>query len=559
MEDRLPRKLAAILYADVAGYSRLTGADEEGTHRLLSTCLDAFTDAIQNHDGRVVHFAGDAILAEFPSVSQALACAVAVQQDLEARNAELPEERRLRFRVGVNLGEVIVDRDDIYGEGVNVAARLEGVAEPGGICISESVRSALGRRPPLDEFFDNGERKFKNIERPIQVWSWPRRLPTRRAESKPRIFVADFQGRGKSETHIGGDLGDELRAHLSRLTGLELAADRAGARYVVEGSIRLASGRSRVYARLVAVERSQQIWSDRYEENTDDAFDILDRCMPRLAMSIRRRVAADDSKRLAGRNMDELSFEELLSSAGTSFFTPTKAGWRGGGETAEHALELDPDNFMALAMAAAGLGLVEYLYDFGKPDDAALDLAFKRVNTALRLNNRSDMLHSTHAGLLLYGRRRYREAEAAAHRALEVNPDYNMGLWMLGAVQVFQGDYDRGAETAARAVNIDTQDPYVHLYSRVAAYGHLGAGQPGPALEWLHKADQLAPGVVPNLIGLAVACCLDGDAHGATGAVGRLMEEAPDFRVSAMHPLPYRDETAWACFVDALRGAGAPE
>lgn len=559
MEDSLPRRLAAILYADVAGYSRLTGADEEGTHRLLSTYLDAFTGAIQSHGGRVVHFAGDAILAEFPSVSRALACAVTVQQDLEARNTELPEERRLRFRVGVNLGEVIVDRDDIYGDGVNVAARLEGIAEPGGICISEPVRSALGHRPPLEKFFDNGERKFKNIDRPIEVWSWPRQLPMRRAESKPRVCVADFHGRGKSETHIAGDLGDELRAHLSRLTGLELATDRAGADYVVEGSIRLAPGRSRVYGRLLAVERSQQIWSDRYDENNDDPFEILDRCVPRLAMSIRRRIAADDAQRLEGRKLDELSFEELLSSAGTSFFMPTKAGWRGGGEIAEHALELNPENFMALAMAAAGLGLVEYLYGFSKPDDTVLDLAFKRVNTALRLNSRSDMLHATHAGLLLYGRRRYREAEIAARRALEVNPDYNMGLWMLGAVQVFQGEHDLGADTTTQAVNIDTQDPYVHLYSRIAAYGHLSAGRTGQALEWLHKADQLAPEVVPNLIGLAVACRLHGDTNGAVNAVGRLLEEAPDFRLSGMHPLPYRDETICACFIDALRRAGAPE
>lgn len=169
MENHLPRKLAAILYADVAGYSRLTGEDEEGTHRLLSAYLDAFTATIQGYEGRVVHFAGDAILAEFPAVSQALTCAASVQRDLEARNAELPEARRVQFRIGVNLGEVIVDRDDVYGDGVNVAARLETLAEPGGICVSESVRSAAGSRLPLAyEFL--GEQEVKNIREPVRAY-----------------------------------------------------------------------------------------------------------------------------------------------------------------------------------------------------------------------------------------------------------------------------------------------------------------------------------------------------------------------------------------------------
>lgn len=170
MESSPSRKLVAILYADVANYSRLTGTDEEGTHRLLSAYLDVFTATIKTYSGRVVHFAGDAILAEFSGVSQALTCAAAVQQDLATRNGELPEDRRLRFRVGVNLGEVIVDRNDIYGDGVNVAARLESLAEPDGICVSESVRNAVGGRLPLVyEFL--GEQAVKNIQEPVRAYS----------------------------------------------------------------------------------------------------------------------------------------------------------------------------------------------------------------------------------------------------------------------------------------------------------------------------------------------------------------------------------------------------
>jgi adenylate cyclase len=165
----LERKLAAIFYADVAGYSRLTGEDEEGTHRTLSVYLDAISAAIGRHNGKVLHYAGDAILADFATVSDALTCAAAVQHDLEHRNREIVDNRKVRFRIGVNLGDVIVDRNEIYGDGVNVAARLESLAEPGGICISEAVRAAVGNRLPLDfEFL--GEQRVKNIAEPVKAY-----------------------------------------------------------------------------------------------------------------------------------------------------------------------------------------------------------------------------------------------------------------------------------------------------------------------------------------------------------------------------------------------------
>ena len=432
------------------------------------------------------------------------------------------------------------------------------MADPGGVLISQSVWDSVADRIDV-VFFDNGDRKFKNIARPIQVWSWPRQLPALRSEGKPRVFVAGFDGRGEDEARLAADLTDELRAHLARLTGVEIATDQGKANYIAEGGVRLAAGRTRVFARLIAAEGDRQIWSDRYDEDTDDPFDILDRCAPRMAMSLRRRIAADDADRLANRNLDELSLEELLALAGVSFFTPTKAGWLGGGEIAEQALELAPRNFMALAMAAAGLGLGEYLYGFRKPAGAVTRLAFTRAEEALRQNNRSDMLHMTHAGLLLYARKRHRDSAVAVRRALELNPEYNMGLWLLGTVQVFTGEFDAGAERATRAVNIDIRDPYVHLYSRIVAHGHLGAARYGEAADWFQKAEQLAPGLPPNLAGLAVSRWLDGDKDGARDAIAHLIENEPEFRLAETEPLPYRDDGMWARYIETLRRSGAPE
>lgn len=169
METRLPRKLAAVLYADVAGYSRLTGNDEDGTHRRLSEYLDLISAAVATHRGRVMHYAGDAVLAMFEAVSDALSCAISIQDDLETRNGDLPDERKVRFRIGVNLGDVIEDRSDIYGDGVNVAARLESLAKPGGVCISESVRLAVATRLPLD-YESLGEQQVKNIAEPVKAY-----------------------------------------------------------------------------------------------------------------------------------------------------------------------------------------------------------------------------------------------------------------------------------------------------------------------------------------------------------------------------------------------------
>ncbi len=432
------------------------------------------------------------------------------------------------------------------------------MAEPGGVLISQSVQENAA--PSVQTtFFDNGERKFKNIARAIRVWSWPNRLSSLRGEGKPRLFLAAFEGHSEVEQRFANDLGHEIRSCLSRLTGLELTENRTRAHYVVEGAVRIVEGRHRIFARLLSAEEEKQIWSERYDERCNSLFDVLDRCAPRIAMSVRRRVAADDAQRLAGRPLDELSVEELLALAGVSFFTPTKDGWRGGGVVSEQILELQPQNFMALMMAGSGLGTAEFLYGFGRPEDAVLNLAIRRVEEAIRLNNKSDVIHTAHSLLLLFGRRRHADAKAAALRSLELDPDFNMAMWALGAAQVFSGEPEARAETAMRAVGIETRDPYVHLYSRFAGYGHLDANRLDEAKIWFQRADQLAPGVGPNLAALAITCWRAGDQQSARNAIGTLQEHEPDFSLSRCWPLPYQVPELWLKFVETLRSAGAPD
>ncbi len=278
--EPLERKLAAILYADVAGYSRLTGTDEDGTHRALRAYLDAIASHIQVRGGRVVHYAGDAVLAEFDTVSNALSCAFDVQRDLMARNQDLPDDRKVQFRIGINLGEVIVDQDEIYGDGVNVAARLEGLAEPGGICISESARTAIGKKLPFD-YESLGERLVKNIEEPVRAYRV--RLdgqevfspgPSAETPAKPSLAVLPFSNMSDDpeQEYFSDGITEDITTALSdtgwyyvtarhsafsykgRAIDVRQVGKELGVQYILEGSVRKMGDKVRVTAQRVITE-----------------------------------------------------------------------------------------------------------------------------------------------------------------------------------------------------------------------------------------------------------------------------------------------------------------
>ena len=201
MPDRLPRKLAAILYADVAGYSRLTGVDEDATHRILSEYLDLISATIDSHRGRAMHYAGDAVLAQFSAAVDAVSCAVAIQNELVRRGADLADDRRVDFRIGVNLGDVIEDRGDIYGDGVNVAARLETLADPGGICISDAVRSGIGKKLGLD-YEDMGEQQVKNIVDPVRAYRVALEENNKSVTKPPKTKTLDVSDKPSMELNL---------------------------------------------------------------------------------------------------------------------------------------------------------------------------------------------------------------------------------------------------------------------------------------------------------------------------------------------------------------------
>ena len=300
--ERLPRKLAAILYADVAEYSRLTGEDEDATHRRLSEYLDLISSTVDEHHGRVMHYAGDAVLAMFEAVIDALSGAVAIQNELQLRNQELPDDRKVQFRIGVNLGDVIEDREDIYGDGVNVAARLESLADPGGVCISESVRTTVGKRIDLNfEFM--GEQEVKNIAEPVRAYrlvpheadtNHATRSSSRKPElpDKPSIAVLPFTNMSgdPEQEYFSDGITEDIITELSRFPALFVIArhssfvfkgqtidlkevgGRLGVRYLVEGSVRKAGDRVRITAQLIDATTGDHIWAERYDRGIEDIF-----------------------------------------------------------------------------------------------------------------------------------------------------------------------------------------------------------------------------------------------------------------------------------------------
>jgi TolB-like protein len=318
-----PRKLAAILAADVAGYSRLTGIDEEGTlKRLRKLRRELINPAVSLHRGRIVKTTGDGILIEFPSVVDAVRCALDVQRGMDGRNADVQTEQRIEFRVGINVGDVVVEGDDLLGDGVNVAARLEGIADAGGICISEAAYQHI--RDKLDLIFeDTGEQRLKNIARSVRVY---RVRPSGAAASsrpalplpdKPSIAVLPFQNMSgdPEQEYFADGIVEEIITALSRFRQLFVVARNSsftyrgrtvdvkqvgrelGVRYVLEGSVRKAGNRVRITGQLIDASSGGHLWADRFDGDLEDIFDLQDKITGSVVGAIAPKIEQSEIER----------------------------------------------------------------------------------------------------------------------------------------------------------------------------------------------------------------------------------------------------------------------
>jgi adenylate cyclase len=471
--ERLERRLAAILAADVAGYSRLMGADEEGTHERLKAHFRQLIDPkIKEHRGRIVKNTGDGLLAEFPSVVDAVRCAAEIQHGMIDRNADIPEDKRISFRIGINLGDVIVEPEDIFGDGVNIAARLEALAEPGGICISRTVRDHIGERLPYS-FEDMGEQSVKNIARPVHAYRiWFDRegkaSPTGTLGAvpksplaqpdKPSIAVlpfANISGDPEQEYFVDGMV-EEIITALSRIRWLFVIARNSsftykgqavdvkqvgrelGVRYVLEGSVRKAGNRVRITAQLIDTATGTHLWADRFDGSREDVFDLQDKVASSVAGVIEPALQTAETVRSAGRPTNDLTAYDLYLRAYAMLLSSARQipeALR----LMEQAIARDPHYGPALAYAA--ICCFRQVQD-GRSEDPAAD-RLKGADFARRAlevaGDDPGILANAAYALASFGED-IGAMMALVDRALALNPNYARGWLIKGFLCLLAGE-----------------------------------------------------------------------------------------------------------------------
>lgn len=511
MDDRLPRKLAAILYADVAGYSLLTGNDEDATHRTLSKYLDLIAHTIDSHHGQVMHYAGDAVLAKFGAVVDAISGATEIQDKLQALNHDLPNERRVQFRIGVNIGDVIEDRGDIYGDGVNVAARLEALAEPGGICISDAARSAIGNKLPFQYVFI-GDQKVKNIVEPVRAYRILKQdavdstiqntarfegSPTLKPLGKPSIAVKPFENVSGdvNQDHIAYALSNGIIVALILVPGLALIVDespgrqdteqmsvkelinRFGARYILQGDVRKLGQRIRVNAQLMEVSSGEYVWAERFDRDMHDLGDLLD-IQDEITEEI---VTAMDVKLLSGeagrlvrkafKNPKALACyshgEELL------FRATSKPEFSEVRHLLEEAIQLEPESPVGYATAALAYW-VEVFYGFSDEPESSLERAVELAKQAILREDVTGYAFMVLAHIHLE-RREYDQALEAANRAVSDRPSCPVVYALKANMLNYLGESRKAIEYAEYAVRLSPiQLPF---YAAVLPTAYYGCGR----------------------------------------------------------------------------------
>jgi TolB-like protein/class 3 adenylate cyclase len=582
--ERIERRLRAILAADVAGYSRLTGVDEEGTHFRLKEHLRVLVDpSIAEHRGRIVKTTGDGVLVEFGSVLDALRCALLVQSGMAARNEGVRPDERIEFRIGINLGDIMLDAGDIFGDGVNVAARLEGLAEPGGICLSDDVHRQV--RGKLDiTFEDAGEQQLKNIAVPVRVFrvrpagaagtaAAPR--PALALPDKPSIAVLPFQnmsGDPEQEYFADGIVEDIVTA-LSRFRNLFVISRNSsftykghavdvkqvgrelGVRYVLEGSVRKAANRVRITAQLIDAATGAHLWAERFDGALENIFELQDRVTERVVGAIAPKLEQAEIERATRKPTGSLDAYDYYLRAHATIHPWTQAGNEEALRLFYRAIELDPGFAAAYGMAAwcrvqrkAGgwmqdrareiaetERLARRAAELGKDDPVALSVA----GFALAY-----VVHDMAAGVPLID------------RALTFNPNLAWAWLYSGLARVWLAEPDLAIEHLQHAMRLSPLDPLIADVQAAIAHAHFFADRYEEAAAWAAKVVELhtAPYVA------AAANALAGNLDEANRIATRLLQEHPGLRIADIREAlgPYRPEDL-AKYEAGLRKAGLPE
>jgi adenylate cyclase len=587
----LRRRLAAIVAADVAGYSRLMAADEGGTlAQLKANRREAVDPAIAAHRGRIVKLMGDGLLVEFASVVDAVECAAAVQRGMAARNAGLPVDRRMVLRIGVHLGDVIIEDGDIFGDGVNVAARLEGLAEPGGIALSGDVRNAIRGKVELT-FEDLGERRLKNIDAPIRLYrvpavafgapaAWPaKRQPVTDAPAglpdRPSIAVLPFDNMSgdPEQAYFSDGIAEDLITDLSKVSGLFVIARNSsfiykgravdlrevsrelGVRYLLEGSVRKAGTRVRITAQLIDGASGAHLWAERYDREWTDIFTVQDELTQQIVSALKIKLTADEGCRVRRRGTDNIDAYDVFLRGRDLLQRRTWEGIVQSRPLLEQAIDLDPGFAAAYAGLAFGYAL-DYVNGWTETPAQALGTAFRLARQAVALDAAEPQARYAMAMAHLW-RREHEPAIQEARTAIELDPNFAPGFSLLGVALHYAGRSEEALGMLERAMQLDPYYPDTYLH--FVAQSHFALAHYADAEATLKRRLVRNPDTDMSRVLLAACYGHLGRKGEARGAWDEALRVNPGYSLEhRQRVLPYKYPADFDRIAEGLRKAGLP-
>jgi adenylate cyclase len=587
--ERVKRRLSAILATDVAGYSRLMGRDEAGTlARLKALRRELIDPTIAEHKGRIVKTTGDGMLVEFPSVVEAVACAVEFQRGMAERNAPVPNNERIDYRVGINLGDVIVEDNDIHGDGVNIAARLEALAEPGEVRVSGVVHDQVQGRLECS-FEDTGEQKLKNIARPVRVYrirDTPVISPSAADQTalplpdKPSLAVLPFQnmtGDPEQEYFVDGMV-EEITTAISRLPWLFVIARNSsftykgkavdvkqvarelGVRYVLEGSVRKAGNRVRISGQLIDTATGAHIWADRFDAALDDVFELQDRVASSVVGAIEPKLRQSEIARAKRKPTESLDAYDLYLRALAEFHKFTESSVVQAIELSKRALAIDPSYAPAAAMLGRCL-TVQLFQGWASGSEVARTDAVRLARQAIETGKDDPDTLSTSAETLSWCVGDHHVAEDAVDRALILNPNSVHAWRTRGYVLVRQNRHESALDAFHRAMRLSPLDPLGFFTTAGISATHLAVGQYPEAIEWADRSSRESPAYRPPIRYKVIALAHLGRIAEARAALSRELQLDPGLTITAIkaHYAAALPAELLAVVVDGYRKAGLPE
>jgi adenylate cyclase len=585
-EDRVERRLAAILAGDIAGYSRLMSADEEGTlHNLKVHRKELVDPKITEHRGRIVKTTGDGILVEFVSVVDAVRCAVDIQRGMVERNANVPADKRIEFRIGINVGDIIIDGDDIFGDGVNVAARLEALAHPGGIMVSSVVHDKVRDKLSFG-FEDMGEQTVKNIARPIGVHrvSLAESAPpatfksTVAAESstanRPSIAVLPFANMSgdPEQEYFADGISEDIITGLSKLRwffviarnssfiykgkalDVKRAARELGVRYILEGSVRKGGNRVRITAQLIDAATGNHIWADRYDGELADVFTLQDEITKKVVAAIEPKLLEAEALRSQSRSTEDLDAWEMVIHANSLFWRMTAAEGAAAIDMLDRAIKRYPNYAPAHSMLAFMLLVSSHLQvtpSMGHELKRAPELGAR----AAELDDSDPWAHLA-LGYVAFMQRRMAESTAEFQRALQLNPNFAAAHGYLGWALAFDGQSDAAMVHLQEAIRMSPHDPQNAIFNVGIAITHYMAGRYDDAIAACRTAFQQRAGMARGTRVYIASLAQAGRVEEARTALARMKETHPDLSIAWIEQnVPYAPATM-AKFLEGMRKAG---